>query len=292
MKITNDTVALVTGASRGIGVHIVRALAARGTKLVLAARSAPGLRAVATEAEAAGAEVLVVPTDLGEPDSLAALVDAAHSRFGRVDLLVNNAGVEGSYFFAEAALERLEWTIRINVTAPIALARLVLPGMIERDRGHILNVASLAGMGPTAFGEAYGASKHAMIGFTSALRASLQTQGSQVSASAVCPGFVSEVGMFADKQAEQPEIRPPVFLGTSRPQKVAAAVLRATESNLPTVIVNPGLIRITLAVALLFPRLGEWLGRVLDVHKPGHQAALGERAANPPALVSPEPTDR
>ena len=110
MKITNDTVALVTGASRGIGVHIVRALAARGTKLVLAARSAPGLRAVATEAEAAGSEVLVVPTDLGEPGSLAALVDAAHSRFGRIDLLVNNAGVEASYFFAEAALERLEWT--------------------------------------------------------------------------------------------------------------------------------------------------------------------------------------
>ena len=277
MKITQDTVALVTGASRGIGVHIVAALAERGCKLVLAARSKDGLEQTADLARSAGSEVLVVPTDLANQESLIALTTTAQEHFGRVDLLVNNAGVEGSYFFHEAPLDRLEWTTRVNVTAPLALSRLVLPGMIERNRGHILNVASLAGLGPTAFGETYGASKHAIVGFTSALRASLQTQGSAVSASAVSPGFVSDVGMFADKQAQHAEVRPPAFLGTSSPTKVAAAVLRATEKDLPNVIVNPGVIRITLAVALLFPRLGEWLGRVLGVHRAGYEAALGEK---------------
>jgi short-subunit dehydrogenase len=278
MKITNETVALVTGTSRGIGVHIARALAARKCKLILAARSVEGLESVAAQAREVGAEVLVVPTDLGDADSRLALVAAATERFGRVDLLVNNAGVEGSYFFEEIPLDRIEWTLRINVTAPMDLARLVLPGMIERDRGHIVTTASLAGLGPTAFGEAYGASKHAMVGFTAALRASLQTQGSKVSASAICPGFVSDVGMFADKQAENENVRPPAFLGTSSPQRVAAAVLRATEKDLPTVIVNPGPMRITLAISLIFPRIGEWLGHLLGVHKAGYEAAKGDRA--------------
>jgi short-subunit dehydrogenase len=219
-----------------------------------------------------------VPTDLGQRASLEALVARAEERFGRIDLLVNNAGVERSAFFHEMSLDELEWTTNINVTAPMALCRLVLPGMIARGVGHIVNIGSLAGLGPTAFGEAYGASKHAIIGLTAALRASLQTQGSAVSASVICPGFVSEVGMFADKQAAHEGVRAPGFLGSSSPQKVAKAVVRSVEKNRPSIIVNPGPMRISLAIALVFPRLGEWLGRILGVHSVGHRAALGERA--------------
>ena len=279
MKITSDTVTLVTGASRGIGIHIVRAFAARKGKLVLAARNHEALQTVAAEAESAGAEVLVVPTDLGQRNALEALVAAAVERFGRVDVLVNNAGVERSAFFEDLSLDELEWTTTVNVTAPMALCRLVLPGMLERDAGHIVNLGSLAGLGPTAFGESYGASKHAIIGLTSALRASLQTRGSAVSASVICPGFVSEVGMFADKQDSHSEVQPPGFLGTSSPEKVATAVLKSVEKNLPSVIVNPGPMRLSLALALLFPRFGEWLARMLGVHETGHTAAKGERAA-------------
>ena len=273
MRITEDTVALVTGASRGIGVHIVRALAARRCKLVLAARSREGLETVAREAEAAGCEVEVVPTDLGSRQGLEDLVAAAEERFGRIDLLVNNAGVEKVAYFQTMPLDDLEWTTTINVTAPMALARLVLPGMLQRGQGHIVNVGSLAGLGPVAFGEAYGASKHAIVGLTAAMRASLQTQGAPVSASVVCPGFVSDVGMFADKQAAHSDVKPVKFLGTSSPQKVAAGVLRAAEKDLPNVIVNPGPVRILLAVALVFPRLGEWLAHRLGTHQTGYVAA-------------------
>ncbi|MEE2829961.1 MAG: SDR family NAD(P)-dependent oxidoreductase [Myxococcota bacterium] len=273
MKVTTETVALITGASRGIGVDIVRHLAQRGAKLVLAARNQEKLEAVAAEARSLGSETLVRPTDLSLREDTEALVRDARSHFGHIDLLVNNAGVEHYAFFEEVSLDDLEWTTRINVTAPMALARLVLPGMLERNSGHIVNVASLAGLGPTAFGEAYGASKHAVVGFTRALRASLQTRGSGVSASVICPGFISDVGMFADKQAAHEGVEPVAFLGTSPPAAVARAVLRATEKDLPEVIVNRGPLRLSLALAMVFPRLGEWLGRFLGVHQTNYTAA-------------------
>jgi short-subunit dehydrogenase len=277
MQVNKETVCLVTGASRGIGVHIVQEFSKRGCRFVLAARDHKGLEKTAALAQKAGCEALIVPGDLGDTPSLIALVQEATNHFGRIDLLINNAGVEGNYFFQDAPLDRLEWTLRININAPMALSRLVLPGMLERNHGHILNIASLAGLGPTAFGEAYGASKHAMIGFTSAMRASLQTQASAVSASALCPGYVSDVGMFADKITNAPNAKAPAFLGTSSPKEVAQAALKAVEKDLPNLIVNSGPLRLSLALSLIFPRFGEWLGHFLGVHASGHEAAKSER---------------
>jgi short-subunit dehydrogenase len=148
--------------------------------------------------------------------------------------------------------------IGTNLVAPMRLTRKALPGMIARGRGHVVNVASLAGLSVTAFNEIYSASKFGLVGFTRALRASLQQDGSPVSASAVCPGFVVGEGMFADQQRDA-GVQPPRLIGFTTPEKVADAVVRAVERDLPEVVVNPGPMRPLLALGLLFPRLSEWL---------------------------------
>ncbi|MCA9490242.1 MAG: SDR family NAD(P)-dependent oxidoreductase, partial [Myxococcales bacterium] len=175
-----------------------------------------------------------------------------------IDVLVNNAGLESIGRFEELDPLDLDRVIALNLTVPMQLVRRVLPGMIERGRGHVVNIASLAGLAVMAHNEAYSASKFGVVGFTRALRASLQHEGRAVSASAVCPGFVAEAGMFADQQREQ-GVATPSLVGATTPQRVAAAVVRAVERDLPEVIVTPGPMRPMLALAALAPSLGEWL---------------------------------
>lgn len=251
-------VALVTGASRGLGLAITSALAARGARLVLAARSVDGLERTVASVRSGGGVAEAVPTDLEDPEARERLVREAEERVGPIDLLVNNAGLESIGRFEELDPADLERVIALNLTVPLQLTRRVLPGMLERGRGHVVNVASLAGLAVMAHNEAYSASKFGLVGFTRALRASLQHEGRAVSASAVCPGFVLGEGMFAEQQREQ-GASAPVFVGSTTPEKVAAAVVRATERDLPEVIVNSGPMRPLLAVATLAPSLGEWL---------------------------------
>jgi short-subunit dehydrogenase len=233
----SKTCAVFTGASRGLGVVIADALAERGVSLVLAARSETGLNEVKARLDRHGGRVRIMPTDLGKREQLERLVAFAQREFGFVDLLVNNAGIEQMCLYDKLDPEIIEQTIAVNLTAPMLLTRMLLPAMLEANRGHILNIASIAGLAPTAFGEPYGATKHGLVGFTRSLRASLQTVGSQVSASVVCPGFVSDAGMLADLQREH-EVAVPAMLGTCRPEAVAKACLRALARNEPELIVN------------------------------------------------------
>jgi short-subunit dehydrogenase len=229
-------VALVTGASRGIGPVLAEALARRGVNLVLAARNQGELQAVAEKLRAHGVRVVAVPTDLADRPQLHALVARAVLELGRIDILVNNAGLEQICRFDRLSESDADQFIEVNLSAPIQLSRLVLPGMLERGVGRIINIASVAGLGPAAFGETYGATKAGLLGFTRSLRASLKTLKSPVSVSAICPGFISDSGMFADLQAAH-ALKAPALLGTCTPDEVAAAVLRAIERDEPELIV-------------------------------------------------------
>jgi len=140
----------------------------------------------------------------------------------------------------------------------------VLPEMLQRNRGHIVNLASLAALGGYAHGESYVATKHAVLGFTRALRASMQSEERNVSASAVCPGYVSETGMFARKVTTHGS-QAPGIMGTSSPDAVAKAVLKAIQTDAAEVVVNPRPVRPMVAFALLFPRAGEWLARKIGI---------------------------
>ena len=278
MKDLRGRTAIVTGASRGVGVYEARALAREGMNLVLAARDATGLDACRKEVEALGVRSISVRIDLREPAAPHDLVRRAEQAFGDIDVLVNNAGIEDIGVVEAIDPQSILDSIAVNLTAPILLARLVLPGMLARDRGHIVNIASLAGLAPNAYSEVYAATKHGLVGFTRSLRATAdgERKKSQVGFSSICPGFISTIGM-AEEMRVKYGVVPPAILGVSHPEKVARAVVKAIRTNAPEVIVNPGPMRPLLAIATLSPGFGEWFTRVFSLHEVFRLSAKARR---------------
>jgi len=266
MRELDGTTAIVTGASRGIGVAIAQALVARGVRVVLAARSREALTAVADDIVARGGQALAVPTDITSAEGQRGLIEQTLSHFGAVDWLINNAGVVAPMAYDRRSIAEIEQTIAVNLTAPMTLTRRVLPLMLEQGRGHIVNVASLGGLLGIGWGEPYSATKHGLVGFTRSLRTTLRVQGAKVSASVVCPGFVAEVGMYADQVLARGH-RAPVTLGSSSVHEVARAVLRAIDRDQPELVVSPRPIRLLVALSALSPRLGEWIARRAETHR-------------------------
>jgi len=261
MRELSGLTALVTGASRGIGVYIARALAREKMQLALAARSAAELNALAAELSGQGVRAHAFVADVAAPESAAELVERVGRELGPVDLLVNNAGIEQSSAFHETPIADLERMIAVNLVAPMRLSRLVVPGMLERRRGHVVCIASLAGKFGPAFQVAYGASKAGLIEFSHALRS--EYLGTGVSASVVCPGFIREAGMYQRTLERTPGARPSPLLGTSTPQAVAKAVVRVVKRDLAEVAVSPGPSRLTFAFGQLFPNLALRVARSL-----------------------------
>ena len=160
------TNALVTGASGGIGPHIVRALARAGVNVAVSGRRADALEALVAELGTTAVRAEAVPADLGDPRDAEPLIERAESQLGPIDVLINNAGVEFAAAFESQPPEELRATIEINLCAPLLLTRRVLPGMLERGRGHVVFIASLAGKAPTPYEAVYAASKAGLIGLT------------------------------------------------------------------------------------------------------------------------------
>ncbi len=179
-------VAIVTGASSGIGAATARELARRGATVVLAARREQQLEAEARAIRGEGGEVVVVPVDLASADQLSGLVGRTVAELGRVDVLVNNAGVSWSTPFSASPAEDIERVLRVDLLAAVLLTRAVLPAMLERRRGSIISVGSLSGR--VAMEPLYSAAKYGLRGFSLALRR--QLAGSGVSASLVSPGNI------------------------------------------------------------------------------------------------------
>ena len=261
MRNLKGRTAVVTGASKGIGVYIARALAAKGMNLVLAARSQTELEAVKAEVEGMGVKAIVVQTDVSDKAALRSLVDAAKAEFGEIDVLVNNAGIESIFRYHALEFEEVEAMLNVNLRAPMLLTWLVLPGMVERGEGHIVNIASMAGKVGPAFGEPYGATKAGLVGFTQSLRGSYRDQG--VSASVISPGFV-EAGMY-EVMVKDYGLKAPATLGSSKPEKVSKAVVKAIEKDLGDVIVNPGPMRLLLGTNAMAPGLFEWVSKRMRI---------------------------
>lgn len=250
--------ALVTGASRGIGVFIARRLAAEGMSLVLSARDASKLEKLRDELVAKGTKVRVVPCDVRSAADRARLVEEA----GPIDVLVNNAGLEITRAFADQSEADVLAQIETNLIAPIELTRLVLPGLIAKRRGAVVHVSSMSGKSPTPYNAIYAATKFGLNGFSSSV--TIELAGSGVHTGVVCPGFVAEAGMWADTG-----LRAPAMMREVRPEAVAdgvVAVIRGAEE----VLVTPTPVRPLLALRELAPKLtGSLLARmgVLDTLK-------------------------
>jgi len=250
MKDLRGANGIVTGASRGLGVLIADALADEGVNLVIAARSADGLEKVRGDVAAKGVKVVSVPTDVTDLAQLENLVARAETELGPIDLLVNNAGIEAYHPYHQYPVEGIEQLVQVNLMAPMLLTRLVLPGMIERNRGHIVQMASLAGKGGFPCQAPYAATKSALIMLTHVLRAELTE--TNVGCSSVCPGFVADEGMYADMLRDT-GVEASRLLGVSKPDKVAKAVVKAIKRNSSELIVNPTPMRGVMVATEMFP---------------------------------------
>jgi NAD(P)-dependent dehydrogenase (short-subunit alcohol dehydrogenase family) len=182
-------VAVVTGGGRGIGRAIALRLAADGLGVVAAARSLAQVEETAASARAAGGVAIAVALDVTDPASIGEAVGRVARDLGPVDVLVNNAGIAESAPFARTDPGLWERHFQVNVTGPYLLSRAVLPGMLERGWGRVINVASLAGLFGAPYVTAYVASKHALVGFTRAL--AMEVSGKGVTVNALCPGYVA-----------------------------------------------------------------------------------------------------
>jgi uncharacterized protein len=248
------TSVLLTGGSRGLGPFIARALVLRDARVTLAARSADDLEEVRASLDPD--RVSAVPGDVTEPADRARMIKAAEEAFGPVDILVNNAGIESVLPFTEYDEDEIRSIVQVNLDAPIQLTRLAMPGMVERGRGHVVNIASLAGKAAVPYNTVYSATKHGLVGFTYSLREELH--GTGVSVSVVCPGFVAEAGMFTTW--EHGEV--PRGSGTlTDPRKVAAAVIRAIEQDKPDVVVAGMLPQLSDVALALSPRFSGAVAR-------------------------------
>jgi short-subunit dehydrogenase len=232
--------ALVTGAAGGLGGYISRALAGQGANLVVSDLPGSSIEERAEELGRMGVGAQAIPADLTDAADRERLVRDAAEAMGPLDVLVNNAGLEFGGAFTKMTREEIEAIATVNLIAVMDLTWLVLPGMLERRRGHVVNLASLAGKIPAVFLATYAATKHGVVGFTHSLRAEYADE--PVSFSAICPVFVADVGMYARVEAEM-EAEPPPGLRPVPPQRVADAVLKAVREDRAEVVVNRGPIR-------------------------------------------------
>jgi short-subunit dehydrogenase len=196
-------VAIVTGASTGIGAATASELARRGSRVVLAARGAPGLEAQARSITADGGEALAIPTDISDGEQVEQLVARTYDAFGKVDVLVNNAGIGWTRLLVHSTPDEIRQIVDINLTGAILMTRAVLPGMLERRQGAIVNVSSVCGR--VAVEPLYSATKYGIRGFSLALRR--QLAGSDVSVSLVSPGNIrTEMTKDVDEPMAEPEV--------------------------------------------------------------------------------------
>lgn len=235
---------LITGASAGIGAAVARACAARGHDLILTARREGPLQALAEELAAAhGVAAAVVVADLAEPDAPARLVEAIAARALRVDGLVNNAGFSRTTGFLATEPADHAAMIRVMLTAPMELSRLLLPDMVARGWGRVLNVASLAGQMPATGGDTlYGPIKSFLIKASQGLW--LETQGTGVHVTALCPGYTYTEFHDVNGSREQVSAAYPRWMWMDA-ERVARIGWAAVEANRPRV--TPGLTNNVLA---------------------------------------------
>jgi short-subunit dehydrogenase len=258
----SDETVLITGASSGIGLELARLFAADGSRLILVARNRERLEALAEELRKAhGAESLVLPQDLSDPRAPQALFDQLAAKKVEVDVLVNNAGFGALGCVARLALERQMEMIQVNIAALTSLTRLFLPGMMARNRGGILNVASTAAFQSGPNMAVYYASKAYVLSFTEALAEELSSTGIHVSCLAPGPTATE----FGDRSGMTHSL---VFrLGTMSARRVAELGYRGLRHR-KTLVVAGIINRLGTLLVRFFPRfmIRKVIKRLQDVH--------------------------
>ncbi len=204
-------VALVTGASRGIGAETARRLAAQGAGVVVAARSVDKLEEVAEEIREYGGRAWPLALDLNQPEAISGALAELPEDFANVDILVSNAGITADNLLARMKLEEWESVLRVNLTASYALTRALLRGMLKRRQGRIILVSSVVGLMGNAGQTNYAASKAGLVGFAKSLAREVGSRG--ITVNVVAPGYV-ETAMTADlPEAARERLEESIVLG-------------------------------------------------------------------------------
>ena len=262
MSLVSGTI-LVTGATGGLGQAIVRAFAAHDAHLILTGRRSDVLDRLA--AEVGGRAIGCDLSDRAQVERLSQEVRAA-----AVDAFVSNAGLPGAAPLTELTLEQVDRVLDVNLRSAVVLTHAVLPGMIERRRGHIVFMSSLQGRAPTVGAPTYIATKFGLRGFSLALREDLRNQ--HVGVSVVLPSFISDAGLYADAA-----VRLPLGIRTPSPDDVAAAVLRAIEQNRAEVDVAPFSLRLGAKFAGLAPQTAAAVSRLMGSERIAAEYSEGVR---------------
>jgi len=249
-------VVIITGASSGIGAAVARRLAHDGMRLTVAARRLDRLEQVAAEVEALGGEALIVQTDVRNRDELRCMVQTTFERWGRIDVLLNNAGLGHDKALIRIKPEMIRDEIHINLIAVIECAQVVLPVMLRQKSGHIINVASIAGLIAMPGSTIYSATKFGVNGFSDALRRELH--GSGIHVSAFCPGYTPteispELKAIAEGQPGAP--RMPGLMPVTYVADQIACLIRHPRRR---VIIPPSW-KFLVIIAFLFPGIADAL---------------------------------
>jgi short-subunit dehydrogenase len=253
-------VVLITGASSGIGAATARRLAQDGMRLTLAARRLDRLETVAAEVAALGGEALIVQTDVTKRDELQRMIQATDDRWGRIDVLLNNAGMGHDKPLYRMKSEKIHDEIHLNLIAVIECAQLVLPIMLRQKSGHIINVASIAGLIATPGSTIYSASKFGVNGFSDALRRELHDTG--IFVSAFCPGFTpTELSpvLKAIAEGQSTAMRVPGLMPVTYVADQIAHLIRRPRNR----VIIPPAWRLLVALAVLLPGVADMLMPIL-----------------------------
>lgn len=228
-----EQVAIVTGASHGIGKAIAQRLARMGATVVLAARTVSRLDEIKREIQHDGGRALVVPTDLRQPEQVERLIQTTLEQFGKIDILVNNAGI-GVFGrpLHETSMEDWDGIMDTNLRAVYVAMRTVTPHMIQRRTGYIINISSLAAHNPVPNGAAYAASKWALNGLSVSAAEELRAHGIRVCL--VCPGSVD-----TNLVPGQNKNRARMLQGEDVAHVVAMLVTQSPQSFASEVLIRP-----------------------------------------------------
>jgi NAD(P)-dependent dehydrogenase (short-subunit alcohol dehydrogenase family) len=255
-------VVLVTGGSSGLGRVIAQEFAAEGSKLVLAALEAEAVQQAADEMRAAGGDVLGVHADITRQDDVQRMIEQTLSRFGRLDVLVNNAGRSMRGPVLETTPEQFRELMELNLLGLVRCTRAAVPHLL-RQRGHVVNIGSLGAKSAARWLGAYPATKFAVAAYSQQLRLELAAQGLHVLL--VCPGPIqrSDARLYplAGLEGVPEHARRPgggVKTRAIPPEQLARLILRACQRRRPELVV-PASARLLFALAQLFPRLGDWI---------------------------------
>lgn len=236
MKTLRNKVVVITGASAGIGKAAALAFAKEGSNVVLAARRVELLNEVKTQVEAMGVKVLVVPTDISDPEQVQRLNDATIEHFGQIDVLVNNAGSGLIGSFIETPLEEARKLFDLNFFGSAAVMQAALKTMERQGWGTVINVASTAGILPSAYIPIYNASKAALIMLSESVN--IEYFGTRINVSVVCPGVVETDFLTSEKTVGRFKRWVKPMKGASA-EWVAAKIVQTALKPSPAVILGP-----------------------------------------------------